>query len=95
MYSRYQETRRRHTRRKLAASGALIGVRIYFAEEVAEFMGGWSTQRARRWLLNTGAGVKCGGRVQTTLPMLMEHWPTAYSIVEYAIRMREDEFEAA
>lgn len=39
---------------------------------------GWETRRARRWLLNTGAGEKRAGRVITTPGKLVEHFPEAW-----------------
>lgn len=39
---------------------------------------GWSTKRARRWLLTTGAGERRAGRVITTPTKLVEHFPEAW-----------------
>lgn len=46
--------------------------------DVAQIMG-WNTQRARRWLLRTGAGEKRAGRVVTTLGKIQKHWPEIFS----------------
>lgn len=48
---------------------------------------GWSTRRARRWLLNTGAGEKRAGRVITTPGKLVAHFPEAWG--EISGRMRD------
>lgn len=50
------------------------------SEQVARALG-WETRRARRWLLKTGAGEKRAGRVVTTLPKLVAHFPEAFQVV--------------
>lgn len=37
----------------------------------------WSTERARRWMVKSGAGVKRCGRIVTTRERLLQHWPEA------------------
>jgi hypothetical protein len=41
----------------------------------------WSTLRAKRWLRRTGAGVKRGGRVITSLTRLRNHFPEVADMV--------------
>lgn len=53
---------------------------LIFTADVARYLG-WSTTRARRWLLSTGAGVKRGNRVCTTPARLAAHWPEIFSAV--------------
>lgn len=61
----------------------LLAQRILTSDQVGKAIG-WPTQRARRWLLRTGAGEKRGTRVQTTIMKLLAMWPEAYSSVQQA-----------
>ncbi len=54
--------------------------RLIGSDHVARALG-WDTRRARRWLLKTGAGEKRAGRVVTTLPKLVAHFPEALQLV--------------
>lgn len=54
--------------------------KLLYARDIAALLG-WQTQRARRWLRVTGAGVKRGGRFVTTLPMLLAHFPEVAAAV--------------
>lgn len=50
------------------------------AATIAKILG-WQTQRARRWLIKTGAGEKRAGRVVTTAQKLIAHFPEAFQEV--------------
>jgi hypothetical protein len=58
---------------------------MFTAAEIAKLLG-WETQRARRWLLRSGAGVKRSGRVICTPTSLAAHFP---EILEAIARERE------
>ena len=45
--------------------------------DVARVMG-WTTRRAWRWLIKTGAGERRGGRIVTTRAKLVAHFPEVY-----------------
>jgi hypothetical protein len=54
--------------------------KLLFSTDIAKHLG-WTTQRARRWLVSTGAGVRRGGRVCTTPAKLAAHFPEAFDCV--------------
>jgi len=47
---------------------------IFTTQDLAERLE-WSTQRTRRWLQRSGAGVKRNGRVVTTPQLLARNFP--------------------
>ena len=51
--------------------------KIITTRQVADALG-WPSQRARRWLVKTGAGVKRGGRIITTPSRLAENFPEVW-----------------
>ncbi len=57
---------------------------IITTDEIAEALK-WSTQRTRRWLIKSGAGVKIGDRWVTTPALLREHFRPAWDA--YASRV--------
>lgn len=54
--------------------------KLLFSDDIARHLG-WTTQRARRWLISTGAGAKRGGRVCTTPAKLAAHFPEVFDAV--------------
>lgn len=57
--------------------------------DIAKLLG-WSTPRARRWLLNTGAGQKRAGRVVTTPTALAAHFPEVLAVLARDVVGDED-----
>ena len=45
----------------------------------------WDTQRARRWLQRSGAGVKRNGRIVTTPGLLANHFPELFNELMFDI----------
>lgn len=63
--------------------------------DVANLMGeGWSTERARDWLLKVGALEKRGGRWITTPERLSAVFPEVYQRIVDEITERDDSFAA-
>lgn len=54
-----------------------LKAQILTTSDVAEALS-WDTQRARRWLKRSGAGIKRGGRIVTTPVLLASHFPELY-----------------
>jgi hypothetical protein len=54
--------------------------KLLFAADIARYLG-WTTERARRWLISTGAGSKRGGRYCTTPGKLAAHFPEVFDAV--------------
>ncbi|MFM2416371.1 MAG: hypothetical protein RL385_1094 [Pseudomonadota bacterium] len=63
---------------------------IITTDKVAAALG-WSTKRARRWLLTTGAGEKRAGRVITTPTKLVEHFPEVWGAIASGVSDTDDE----
>lgn len=54
--------------------------KLLFTDDIARHLG-WTTRRARRWLISTGTGAKRGGRYCTTPAKLAAHFPEIYDVV--------------
>jgi DNA integrity scanning protein DisA with diadenylate cyclase activity len=67
----------------------MTGHSVIEMAEVAKLVG-WSTRRARRRLLATGAVEKRGGRFVTTLDRLRCHFPEVWQAVRMA-RLESEE----
>jgi hypothetical protein len=63
-----------------------LGKPFLTAADIGKLLG-WETRRARRWLISSGAGRKCGGRYIVTVAGLCAHFPEIFSLV----MEREDE----
>lgn len=69
------------------ASVGLRDRRLILAADVARALSSpgdeWTTERARRWLQKSRAGVKRNGRWVTTVTRLRDHFPEALDEILY------------
>lgn len=73
----------------VAATGRPV---ILMSADIASMLG-WSTLRARRWLISSGAGEKRGGRFITTAAKLAQHFPEVFDTMTSNRATTQDEDE--